>query len=391
MAFSYNPLLPLGLDKTQAAGAGATNFLALTDTPGVYTGHEGQLVVVNAAGDALEFLDKKCSFVHTFALGDWAGSPLQISIPQTTHGLEADPNKIMMVYKSGTPNEVTNVGITVTAGGDIVLEAGIAFAGYVVISDGCTGGGGGGGGTYSNANPTPNTVGGIPAGSTFSNQTMQQMWDALLYPYQNPAFTSFLMVGQSTYLEVGDTITGGMKTWNWTTSNSGNVQINTIQASDITFGGVLFSNSPNDGTENASIGGAITKNTQDSHSFRITGRNTNAANFSRDFTVNWNFRLYWGETTTTPLTETDIEALRVSLLTNTAARTYAFQGGGYKYICYPSSFSALTTFTDVDTGFGVPFEPIYTVSVTNSFGVTTNYNVQRSTNIMGSAINISAS
>jgi hypothetical protein len=40
---------------------------------------------------------------------------------------------------------------------------------------------------YSNSLPTPNTVGGIPAGTTFSERTMKQMWDALLYPYIAPA------------------------------------------------------------------------------------------------------------------------------------------------------------------------------------------------------------
>jgi hypothetical protein len=39
---------------------------------------------------------------------------------------------------------------------------------------------------YSNPLATPNTVGGIPAGTTFSNRTMKQMWDALLYPYIAP-------------------------------------------------------------------------------------------------------------------------------------------------------------------------------------------------------------
>jgi hypothetical protein len=41
--------------------------------------------------------------------------------------------------------------------------------------------------TYTNANPTPLTIGGIPAGSTFSNKTMTEMWNALLYPYIQPS------------------------------------------------------------------------------------------------------------------------------------------------------------------------------------------------------------
>lgn len=49
------------------------------------------------------------------------------------------------------------------------------------------GSGGGSGPTYTNATPTPLPLGGIPAGTTFTAQTMQQMWDRLLYPYLAPA------------------------------------------------------------------------------------------------------------------------------------------------------------------------------------------------------------
>ena len=42
---------------------------------------------------------------------------------------------------------------------------------------------------YSNPNPTPITVGGIPIGATFLNQTIKQMFDALLYPYVAPAIS----------------------------------------------------------------------------------------------------------------------------------------------------------------------------------------------------------
>lgn len=47
-----------------------------------------------------------------------------------------------------------------------------------------TGGGGvtSTGVTYTNLTPTPAAIGGISAGETFVEQTMQQMWDRLLYP-----------------------------------------------------------------------------------------------------------------------------------------------------------------------------------------------------------------
>lgn len=40
---------------------------------------------------------------------------------------------------------------------------------------------------YTNSTPVPITVGGISAGTTFSNKSMTQMWNALLYPYIAPA------------------------------------------------------------------------------------------------------------------------------------------------------------------------------------------------------------
>ena len=40
---------------------------------------------------------------------------------------------------------------------------------------------------FQNSNPTTITVGGIPEGTTFSTpHTVQQMFDALLYPYVSP-------------------------------------------------------------------------------------------------------------------------------------------------------------------------------------------------------------
>lgn len=44
--------------------------------------------------------------------------------------------------------------------------------------------------TYTNANPSAITVGGIPSGTTFSNRTMTNMFDDLLYPELYPTFTN---------------------------------------------------------------------------------------------------------------------------------------------------------------------------------------------------------
>ena len=59
---------------------------------------------------------------------------------------------------------------------------------------------------YSNATPILSALGGIEVGETFSNQTMQQMWDNLLYPYLGPLINTVTLNPAATYYENGDTI-----------------------------------------------------------------------------------------------------------------------------------------------------------------------------------------
>ena len=122
--------------------------------------------------------------------------------------------------------------------------------------------------------------------------------------------------------------------------------------------------------------------------FKVQGTNTHSVSFNTTYSVNWQWRIYFGESTTLPLVESDIVSLRASGLVSTFARTYPFLATGYKYICYPASMGTATNFTDTGTSLNVPFQSPYTVSVTNINGVVANYNVHRSTNILGSAINI---
>ena len=242
---------------------------------------------------------------------------------------------------------------------------------------------------YTNANPIPSTIGGWAAGSTFTGLTMQEMWDGLLYPYQTPAFSSFSISGQATSLEVGDSI-GTNKTFTWGTTNSGNVKPNVIGLVDVTGGVTIASGLANDGTETTSYPASpITKTSATSHSFRVDGTNTHEQVFSRTFSVIWYWLRFYGESVNAgPLSESDIEGLRVSGLASGFAATYSFSGGGYKYIAYPSVFGTATMFKDSSTNLDIPFETAYTVSVTNSFGVMTTYRVHRSTNIMGGAVGI---
>jgi hypothetical protein len=255
---------------------------------------------------------------------------------------------------------------------------------------------------YTNATAVPSTIGGIAVGSTFTNQTMQQMWDALLYPYQSPTFASFSISGQSTPIEVGTTISG-TKTFAWSTTNSSNVQTNTVNINDVTNSVVLLTSSANDGSEVITLPSSITKTVPSSHQWQISAVNTNIITFNRTFTVNWYWKIYYGTSSNVTLTESDIESLANSGLVNTYAGSFVYVSGGYKYFCIPDSFGSPNSFKDDATNLTVAMatnsdDVFYSniangiyyglVSVTNVNGNTTNYKVYRTKNILGGSITI---
>jgi hypothetical protein len=65
-----------------------------------------------------------------------------------------------------------------------------------------------------------------------TGKSVSQILQDMCISYQNPAFTSFGFV-QTSPIEVG-TVVSGTKTFTWVTSNSGNVQPNTVSILDIT-------------------------------------------------------------------------------------------------------------------------------------------------------------
>lgn len=239
-----------------------------------------------------------------------------------------------------------------------------------------------------NATPTPTTIGGITAGTTFNSLPVETVLQNLLYPYQAPAFTSFALSSQTTPLEVGSSVTGGARTFTWTTSNSSNVATNTISIIDVTGSNTtLASNLANSGSTSLTLA-AVTKVTASTHQWRIQATNTQSTAFSSTYTVTWQWRRFFGESGNTTLASTEVQTLRVNALSSTLAGTYTFNAGGYKYIAYPTSFGTATSFKDQNTNLDVPFQPIQILSITNANGIATNYNVHRTTNILGSAINI---
>jgi hypothetical protein len=241
---------------------------------------------------------------------------------------------------------------------------------------------------YTNADPCTTSIGSIIAGDTFSNKTMSEMLTSILYSYQLPAFTMLTIDSQNAIIEVGDVIAKN-PLFLWSTSNPTNITVNSLSIKNISDNVTLATGIANDGTEQITAT-AIQLVTNISKIFRIQATNTNSAIFYRDFTVTGQYRLYYGESTDATLIESTIKTLRANLLTSQIQNTFVMYGGGYKYICYESTLGTLTSFKDAATNLNVPFETSYLVALTNTFGITKNYRVHRTTNILGSDINIIA-
>ena len=243
--------------------------------------------------------------------------------------------------------------------------------------------------TYSNATPMPEDVGGAEEGSTFDEQTMSEMFNTILYPYQYPSFTSFSIQSQTQVLEVGNSIPAD-GTFIWGTNNDDNINDDSISIIDEdAVGGEVVIDSGLSNTGSVAVTyPAIIKTEIATHTFRIEGINSQSGTFDRSYTYHWRWKMFYGESSLTTLAEGGVESLRASRLDTGFAYTYAYDGGGYKYIAYPQAWGKATTFTDASTMLSAPFEDAYTVTITNTFGQSTDYWVHRSTNILTGAVDI---
>jgi hypothetical protein len=252
---------------------------------------------------------------------------------------------------------------------------------------------------YTTSAPTTGTVGGIPAGSTFTSTLVKDVIDQMLHAYLPPAFTSFGITG-AVPQEVGQVFSGA-KTFTWSTSNSTNVAANSISITDVTGTSTLGTGLANDGSEGFSLN--VTHNAPANHQWSIAAQNTQSSPFSANTSVSWQWRLYYGPSGSITLNAAAIKALTSSALASGFAGTYVYAGGGYKYLCFPDSFGGPSAFKDAATQLNVAMcdstdDPSYSnvqnglnyalVSVTNNFTVTTNYRVYRTKNVLGGAINI---
>ncbi len=147
---------------------------------------------------------------------------------------------------------------------------------------------------YGGMSPTNITVGGLAAGTAIAGSTYDSIIQQMTQFYFAPTFSSFSITGQAVLIEVGVGLSG-TKTFTWGTTNSGNVQTNSIAVRDVNASTLIGSSLPNTGSASLAIG-TITNTSPISQSWRIEGTNTNSGSMTPvSFTVNSIYPVFYGK------------------------------------------------------------------------------------------------
>lgn len=198
---------------------------------------------------------------------------------------------------------------------------------------------------FTNPNPTTQQVGGIPAGSTFpTDYYLQDMMDLLLYPAITPNFTSLDITGEAIDREIGLAVTA-TPTFTWNIANAADLQPNTISISNTTSSTLLATGLANDGTETV-FAGAVNNSSPAFNVWTIVAYDVDGAPFSRTFSIEWRYRIFYGSSTNLTLNAAEIVALSGNELRNDVVGTYGFDGSDYGYVCVPLAFSTPSGFQD---------------------------------------------
>lgn len=230
--------------------------------------------------------------------------------------------------------------------------------------------------TYTNSNPTPNTVGGISAGSTFSAQTMQNMLDKLLYPYIAPSISLSASPSNGAVREFGNNVATVILNAT-TTKHSNNITSVTFwrgaslihtQASPIAGGGL---ETYTDTTPVTSNGITFTAKAGDGT------QTTTSSGVSYTFV----YPFYYG-VGAQGLTGAQIRS-NLTMLIKTPSNTVTVTSPNSQvfYLAYPDTSPALTSILDQSGFETISDYTLRTVSITGLDGTPQTYKVYEYNNV----------
>lgn len=262
---------------------------------------------------------------------------------------------------------------------------------------------------FQNSNATPITVGGIPAGSTFSTpKTMQEMWDLLLYPYVAPGAS----LGSLSNREYGAPLAVNLS-WSAVKNSNSITSITVDGFAQIPTGNSQAGIQATTGTHSVSPGVSQT------NTFNMSvGDGTSVTNTNTSLT--WMNKRYWGfvdlsgignpDLTLNPGLSSSVAAVVTDIvllaltganansqafgneLSTTKSKTYTGINGAGKHLVFAWPSSVSSPYTPTFTVNGLPntaFTKIRSNSpFVNQYGFTTNYEVWVSNTLQNSPLNI---
>jgi hypothetical protein len=205
-------------------------------------------------------------------------------------------------------------------------------------------------------------------------------------PYATPTFSAFSFIGPKD-IEVG-TALSGVKNFVWATTNSFNIQVNSIAIRDVTLNTLLATGLPNTGSTSTNIG-VIATNAPMTHSWRAEAVDTQTIPFnSANFTVTASYKEFFGPTTFPSANSADVRALINSRFT-AAGNSFSMSTGTVDLIfeiCMPATMSLVSVF-DATAGFFITGSfTLTTFNVNDAAANPVPYKIYRLTNAIPYAV-----
>ena len=310
---------------------------------------------------------------------------IKSSIPQPKDGVDGKDGKSIKGRKGDRGNGIIDAKINDEDRLIIETDDKTIDAGEVSIKRFSRGGGGGGGSfLYTNELPMPVDVGLLPKGTKFKDTDLKVLFTKLLYGYNFPKFVDFLISGLLNNVEIGYSIIAGDYQANFTITDPELLRPDSITI--LKEGQVLLENLPNVSPVQVTLAGE-TKNTIDVINFEIFAYDTTGVSFNKYFTVNYKYRIYYGEYTE-DITDTGFPnpliVLRASELVIDIYGEYFFQniplGANYKWFCYPSILGENYIFYDTVSDIALILNDVLKISIVNEYGLVIEYNCYRTLN-----------
>ena len=234
----------------------------------------------------------------------------------------------------------------------------------------------GGNSSYTNLTPTPITVGGIASGSTFNDQTVQEMFNQLLYPYIAPSISLSASPSTGTVREFGNSVTS--VTLNAMTTKHTN-DITSVQ---------FFRNGSLTETQPSPIAGGGLETYTDTTPVTANGITFTAKVSDGTQTITSNgvsytfvYPFYYG-VGAPGLTGTQIRST-LTLLVKTPSNTTTTTSPNSQvfYLAYPDTSPVLTSILDTNGFETINDYTMRTVSITGLDGTTQTYKVYEYNNV----------